>query len=218
MKAKDRQSSRCHPLAVIHDERPDALRTFVKLNPAPVRDRFSPVRLHRPVTVSSYLQDPVIPSIGYKAPIGRDKFHKGPELVLNPFHTAVNVRVVELTGCYHGYLRVVMKKFGPLVKISGVVLIPLDHEQRAAAQTVIPFEILRHSSNHEARITLFLVKDPGDHGADRSFAVRPRDDYTGLIAYKVSVQCPRHGGEGNAGPFKLDRFRIGLPDYIADNH
>src|SRR5437763_14980419 len=68
-----------------------------------------------------------------------------------------------------------MHKFGALIEERGVVLVRLDHEERAVGMAWRNREIKRNAANQEPRRAAGALQDPGEHGRDRGLAVRPGD-------------------------------------------
>lgn len=72
------------------------------------------------------------------------------ELFLNSFQIVKDVRVIELKVIENQRTRAVMHKFRTLIEEGAVVLIRLNHEEVAFAQTRRNFKVARNAADHKA--------------------------------------------------------------------
>ena len=93
------------------------------------------------------------------------------KLPLDRFDIGKNVGVIEFQIIQHGDLRPVVDKFRTLVEKSRVVLICLDHEGAAGAQTGGDAEILGYAADQESGLLSCGLKNPREHTRGSGFAV-----------------------------------------------
>src|SRR5689334_2058675 len=92
----------------------------------------------------------------------------------------------------------VMEKFRLFVEIRGVVLIALDDEFLAAAESVTPVaEIRHHAADEKVRTPPRDMEYPGKHRRRRRLPVRPGDDDRIVAGQKVILDDLRHRTVGN---------------------
>ena len=101
--------------------------------------------------------------------------HQVMELALDRGEVGEDVGVVELEVVEDRGARPVVDELRALVEERGVVLVGLDHEERAVAEPRRHAEVQRHAADQEAGLEPGVLEDPGEHRRRRRLAVRAGD-------------------------------------------
>ncbi len=152
------------------------------------------------------------------ASLARHDTYQVMELFLNSFQIVKDVRVIELKVIEDQRTRAVMHKFRTLIEEGAVVLIRLNHEEVAFAQTRRNLKVARYAADHKARLIAAGFKDPGRHSGSGGFTVRTRNRQYPAIAQHKVMQPLRAGHVWNV--FLKHRFHAGITTGhgVADDH
>ncbi len=170
-----------------------------------------------PAAAREHANEARLAAVDDDAAAARNRADEVVELRLDRGHVRKDVGVVEFEVVEDRRARPVVDEFRALVEERRVVLVGLDHEERAVRQSCGNREVDGHATDQESRFQSRVLKDPREHRRRRRLAVRAGNRQHPLVVQDVLVQPLRPGNVGQAGV--QDRFdqRIAARDDIADD-
>ena len=118
----------------------------------------------------------------------RHNTHQMVELLLNRPQVVKDIRVVEFKVVQHQRARAVVHKLGTLVEEGAVILIRLNHKERAFAQARGDVKIARHTADHESGLIAAGFQNPCGHSRRGGFAMRTRNGNHPTVAQHKIMQ------------------------------
>ncbi len=148
----------------------------------------------------------------------RHDTHQVVELLLNRLQIVKDVGVIELKVVEDQRARRVVYELGALIKERAVILVGLNHKERAVAQARGDVEVARHAADHKARLIAAGFEDPGRHARRGGFTVGTGYRQHPAVAQHKVVQPLRAGHIGNALLQHCLNARIAPRHGITNNH
>ena len=170
-----------------------------------------------PAPARQHARDARFAAVGDHAALARHHAQQVMELRFDRREVGKDVGVVVLEIVDDRRARPVVHELRALVEEGGVVLVGLDHEERALGQARRAVEVERHAADEEAGIEARVLEDPREHRRCGRLAVRARHRQHPAVGQHVLVQPlrPRHVGVAGVE----DRFhqRIAARHHVADH-
>ena len=152
------------------------------------------------------------------APAPRHQIHQPPELQLDGGEVGVNIGVIEFERGDDQIVGAVVQKLRALVEKRGIVLVALDDELLAAAQSIALAEVFRHAADQEIGPAPRHLKDPSQQGSGGGFAVRA--GHHQRIVSRQEKLLDRFGKRAIGNLVVEDELEFGIAarDGVADDH
>jgi len=129
----------------------------------------------------------------------------------------VNVRVIELDVVEDDQFREIMEELAALVGKGGVVLVALQHPERALAVVTTPGEVDRDTPDEPTGLQAAFFQKKGQHGGSGGLAVGAGDDKVPAAVEEPAPEKLRQGDKGDAVGKDGLQFGVspgnGVPDH-----
>ena len=132
-------------------------------------------------------------------------------------HVAVDVGVIELDARENRRPGAVVQELGALVEVRGVVLVALDHDERAGAVAEVGVGVHRHAADEERRVGARRHEHVRHESGRRRLAVRADDHDAVLVREHERAERRREAHLRGAALAHGRRLGIHAPNDVPDD-